>query len=355
MILPAACKGIYRVTTRSFGTIDLPNAKKLSSSTIKVLFEDNHLLVISKPSDVACEAGSLFKTNKATSAKLSIQQRMEQYLQEKYNKPGKAYVALVHRLDRWTTGVMVLAKTSKAAQRLSTQFREKTVEKRYVCVISGHVATAGECRHWMTNTRDLRAIYSEPSIDLTQAILDTRAQVKEYVISAEAEHLMGSGNDKKSRELYEAHLSYRPLCSVVWSPVGVMPQSANDNSQTRSDNSITEELKEAQVLTMLDITPTTGRKHQIRAQLSHLGWPIVGDTLYSSNLRIKTDGSLQVVDKPVPRLSSGANAKVRAINSEVTQSKRNKHTKPIRLDKSMGFALHASALILSHPVTNERM
>ena len=64
---------------------------------------------------------------------------VKQYIKEKYNKPGKVYVGLVHRLDRPVGGVMVFAKTSKAASRLSNQVREKTMKKQYLAVVDGKI------------------------------------------------------------------------------------------------------------------------------------------------------------------------------------------------------------------------
>ena len=80
---------------------------------IDILFEDNHLLVVSKPINVPVQADE--------SGDEDLLSMLKQYLVEKYNKPGDAFLGLVHRLDRPTGGVMVFAKTSKAASRLSEQ------------------------------------------------------------------------------------------------------------------------------------------------------------------------------------------------------------------------------------------
>ena len=86
---------------------------------IDILFEDNHLLVVSKPINVPVQADE--------SGDIDLLTMLKQYLVEKYNKPGEAYLGLVHRLDRPTGGVMVFAKTSKAASRLSEQIRNGDV------------------------------------------------------------------------------------------------------------------------------------------------------------------------------------------------------------------------------------
>ena len=87
----------------------------MNLETLKILYEDNHLIVVVKPSGVLSQ-----EDNTKDPDMFSI---IKQYLKEKYNKPGNVYLGLVHRLDRMTGGVMVFAKTSKAAARLSEQIR----------------------------------------------------------------------------------------------------------------------------------------------------------------------------------------------------------------------------------------
>lgn len=96
---------------------------------LNVLFEDNHILVVQKIVNIASQSD---KTGDIDM--LSI---VKQYIKEKYNKPGNVYVGLVHRLDRPVGGVMVFAKTSKSASRLSNQVREKTMKKMYLTVVDG--------------------------------------------------------------------------------------------------------------------------------------------------------------------------------------------------------------------------
>lgn len=92
---------------------------------IKILFEDNHILVVTKPAMVPVQ-----KDESGDDDMLTI---LKQYLVEKYNKPGDAYLGLVHRLDRPTGGIMVFAKTSKAAARLSEAIANGDVEKKVFC------------------------------------------------------------------------------------------------------------------------------------------------------------------------------------------------------------------------------
>ena len=96
---------------------------------LKVLYEDNHIIVVRKDPNIPSQAD---KTGDIDM--LSI---IKEYLKEKYNKPGNVYLGLVHRLDRPVGGVMVFAKTSKAASRLSNQVREKTFKKKYLAVVDG--------------------------------------------------------------------------------------------------------------------------------------------------------------------------------------------------------------------------
>ena len=98
------------------------------------LFEDNHLLILNKPADLLSQADSTGHPDVVSLAK--------QYIKKKYNKPGNVYIGLVHRLDRPTSGAMVLARTSKAARRLSQAFRERTVTKHYQVIVEG-VLTGG--------------------------------------------------------------------------------------------------------------------------------------------------------------------------------------------------------------------
>lgn len=96
---------------------------------LKVIYEDNHILVVEKPVNIPSQGD---KTRDIDM--LSI---IKAYLKEKYNKPGEVYLGLVHRLDRPTGGVMVFAKTSKAASRLSEQVRNKEMHKQYLCIVDG--------------------------------------------------------------------------------------------------------------------------------------------------------------------------------------------------------------------------
>ncbi len=103
---------------------------------IPVIYEDNHLLVVNKPAGLLVQGDITGDMNL-----LSI---CKKYLKNKYNKPGNVYLGLIHRIDRPVSGTVVLARTSKAAARLSAQIRERRVEKRYLAIVQGVVPEAGE-------------------------------------------------------------------------------------------------------------------------------------------------------------------------------------------------------------------
>src|SRR3990167_2488401 len=99
--------------------------------TIKVLYEDNHVVAVVKPAGVLSQPA--LATPKALLALQgpSMLEIVKQYLKEKYHKPGNVFLGLVHRLDRPVSGIMLFAKTSKGASRLSEQFRNHTIQKTY--------------------------------------------------------------------------------------------------------------------------------------------------------------------------------------------------------------------------------
>lgn len=102
---------------------------------INIIYEDNHLLVVEKPINVPVQADK--------SGDEDLLTMLKKHLKEKYNKPGDVYLGLVHRLDRPVGGVMVFAKTSKAASRLSKQVQKHEFKKIYMAVIEGKVSDSG--------------------------------------------------------------------------------------------------------------------------------------------------------------------------------------------------------------------
>ncbi len=98
-------------------------------NNLNILYEDNHLIVVIKPAGILSQADNTKDEDMLTIIK--------KYLKEKYNKPGNVYLGLVHRLDRPVGGIMVFAKTSKAASRLSEQIRNNEFHKSYLALIYG--------------------------------------------------------------------------------------------------------------------------------------------------------------------------------------------------------------------------
>ena len=105
------------------------------SEKLEVIYCDNHILVLNKP------AGILIQRDKTGDS--SLLEYAKAYIKDKYNKPGNVYLGLVHRLDRPVSGVVVFARTSKAASRLSSQFKERTTEKIYTAIVEGEAPLEG--------------------------------------------------------------------------------------------------------------------------------------------------------------------------------------------------------------------
>ena len=180
---------------------------------LDVLYEDNHIIVVKKLPNIPSQAD---KTEDADM--LSI---IKQYLKEKYNKPGNVYLGLVHRLDRPVGGVMVFAKTSKSASRLSNQVREKIFKKKYLAVVDGKFE-------------------KEEGILEDYLYKDERNNISKVV-------------DKNKKNAKLAKLDYKVL-----------------------------EYNEIKNLSLVEVNLHTGRHHQIRVQLSHAGHSIFGDQKYGT-------------------------------------------------------------------------
>ncbi|MBQ6891446.1 MAG: hypothetical protein IJN47_02425, partial [Clostridia bacterium] len=181
---------------------------------IQVLYEDNHLLVVKKPPNVPVQADASGDEDLLTACK--------GYIKEKYQKPGEVYLGLVHRLDRPVGGVLVFARTSKAAARLTEQFSAHRAQKRYAAVVEGSAPGEGRLFDWLLKNEGT----------------NTTSVVKEGTSGAKA-----------------ARLSFRTLAREGGS-------------------------------SLLDVDLETGRPHQIRAQLSHAGLPIRGDQRYNPRAKV---------------------------------------------------------------------
>lgn len=100
-----------------------------------VLFEDNHLLVVNKPAGILTQGDA--------TGDLDLHSAAKAYVKEAYNKPGDVFLGLIHRLDRPVSGVMVFPRTSKAASRLTRQFKVRSVDKRYIAMVEGKMQGQG--------------------------------------------------------------------------------------------------------------------------------------------------------------------------------------------------------------------
>lgn len=120
------------------------------------LFEDNHLLTLNKPAGLLSQADITGDPDLVTIARA--------YLKKKYNKPGNVYIGLVHRLDRPASGAMVLARTSKAARRLSQAFRDRRVTKEYIVVVEGLIEGSGVMEDYLRKEAGrAHVVQDEPS------------------------------------------------------------------------------------------------------------------------------------------------------------------------------------------------
>ena len=187
------------------------------ANRLKILFEDNHLLVVDKP--------PLLATMGVADDKPSLFKLAKEYIRQEYNKPGNVYLGVVSRLDAFASGAIIFARTSKCASRISAQLREGTVDKSYWAIVpSGLPATDGTLEHWVAKD-------------------DSRHRMFAF--------------DKPTDNAKLARLHYRTL-------------------------------GQSGLLRLLEIKLETGRKHQIRVQLSHVGIPVVGDQKYGSKQPFKT-------------------------------------------------------------------
>lgn len=178
---------------------------------LTVLYEDNHIIVVLKPQNKPSQPDASNDEDMLTSVK--------NYIKETKNKPGEAFVGLLHRLDRPTGGVMVFAKTSKGASRVSQQIASKNFKKYYYAVVQGKpFALRNKISHFLKKDERTNTVVVTP-------------QSVEGAKLAELSYEIVASNDEHSLVKVELH---------------------------------------------------TGRSHQIRVQLKHIGHPIVGDAKYGN-------------------------------------------------------------------------
>lgn len=179
---------------------------------LKIVYEDNHIIVVVKPQNIP--------TQEDESKDRDLLTMVKEYIKEKENKPGNVYVGLVHRLDRPTGGVMVFAKTSKAASRLSTQLADGTMSKKYLAVV---LDKPKEKRMKLVN------------------FLKKNARTNTVQVVPELE----SGAKR-------AELEYNVL-------------------------------EEKEKVSLVELKLFTGRSHQIRVQMKNIGCPVYGDVKYGGD------------------------------------------------------------------------
>ena len=128
---------------------------------LNILYEDNHIRVVVKPYNVLSQGDS--------TGDISIMDMIKEYIKVKYNKPGNVYLGLVHRLDRPVGGIMVFAKSSKAASRLCKAFNEHKIVKKYLAIVHGKVEDSGEFIDKIEKGKDGKSFVSSNG---KEAILD---------------------------------------------------------------------------------------------------------------------------------------------------------------------------------------
>jgi 23S rRNA pseudouridine1911/1915/1917 synthase len=121
-------------------------------SVSDIIFEDNHLIVMNKPSHVLSQGDY--------SNDVNVVDWLKGYLARKYDKKGNVYVGLIHRLDKGASGLLITTKTSKAASRLHDDMISKRVNKKYLCIVHGHLVGTGRCLDLLQKTKDLQYCYS---------------------------------------------------------------------------------------------------------------------------------------------------------------------------------------------------
>ena len=119
------------------------------NNKLNILYEDNHIIVVVKPYNVLSQGDS--------TGDVSIMDMIKDYIKVKYNKPGNVYLGLVHRLDRPVGGIMVFAKSSKAASRLCKACNEHKITKKYLAIVKGNVDSSGEFVDYLAKDKDGKA------------------------------------------------------------------------------------------------------------------------------------------------------------------------------------------------------
>jgi len=181
---------------------------------LNVIYEDNHIIVVEKPAGIPTQADS--------SKDIDMYTLVGKYIKEKYNKPGNVFVGIVHRLDRPVGGIMVFARTSKGASRLSEQIRNRTFKKTYLANVEG--------------------IFKEKRGTLENYLLKDEEKNKSFVVN------------ENTRGAKFARLDYEVI---------------EENSKKKHS--------------LVKVYLHTGRHHQIRVQFAHINHSLIGDAKYGNS------------------------------------------------------------------------
>jgi 23S rRNA pseudouridine1911/1915/1917 synthase len=192
---------------------------------LKILYEDNHCIAVVKPHGILTQGDD--------TGDRSLFDEIKDFIKERDQKPGNVFLGLVQRLDRPVGGVVVFAKTSKGAARLSEQFRVRETEKKYIALVEGELK-----KKQGTVTQYLRKNHETNTVEAL---------------------------DHPTSEAQLAELSYQVIKLIKQND----PSTSSGRGKTFS---------------LVAIEPKTGRSHQIRVAMSSLGTPIVGDKKYGSKV-----------------------------------------------------------------------
>ncbi len=185
----------------------------------KIVFEDNHLLVVDKPAGMLSQGDD--------TGDRTVLDWGKRYIKHQYDKPGAVFLGLAHRIDRPVSGLVILARTSKALSRIQPMFAKREVEKTYLAVVQSHV-TEEERKlvHFLRHDETVKRMRAHTS-----------------------ERQAGSGAKR-------SELTYRLLARVA-------------------------------SYSLLEVRPATGRRHQIRVQLAAAGMPLLGDLRYGARAALE--------------------------------------------------------------------
>jgi 23S rRNA pseudouridine1911/1915/1917 synthase len=190
-----------------------------TKENLQILYEDNHILIINK------QIGDIVQGDKTGDKPLS--DVVKEYIKDKYNKPGKVFIGVVHRLDRPTSGIVIFAKTSKALERLNKMLREKKIDKTYWAIVK-----------------------NKPEKKINTLVHYLKKNPK---------------NNKSTAFNYETVAAKKAVLHYKI-------------------------IKELNTYYLLEIDLETGRHHQIRCQLANIGCPIKGDLKYGFDRSNKNGG-----------------------------------------------------------------